>query len=264
MLNAVRSNTPPWATGVLSLLALGLMNPAGNAQQPSDLKSGREVLDYSVEWKLINAGTAKYTYTPMPNSAVAASEVRLHLESTGLVSKFFRVNDDYTAMLNQNFCAQSSFLSAHEGNRNRETRITYDSKSRKASYLERDLNKKGATVTHEVDIPPCVYDVVGGMMALRNLRLEPGKTGQLPLSDGKKTVAVKVESQLREEIKTAQGPVKAIRYEVFLFNNVMYKRQGHLHIWLSDDSRRVPVQIQVRLQFTIGTITLRLEKEEKL
>jgi hypothetical protein len=57
---------------------------------------------------------------------------------------------------------------------------------------------------------------------------------------------------------------KTIRYEVFLFDNVLYKRSGHLHIWLTDDNSRLPVQLQVRLQFTIGTITLKLEKEDKL
>jgi hypothetical protein len=44
---------------------------------------------------------------------------------------------------------------------------------------------------------------------------------------------------------------------------VLYRRYGHLHIWLTDDARKLPVQIRVRLQFTIGTITLQLEKEEK-
>ena len=73
----------------------------------------------------------------------------------------------------------------------------------------------------------------------------------------------RVESQRREDVKTELGTFHAIRYEVFLFDNVLYKRSGHLHIWLTDDDRRLLVQLQVRLQFTIGTITFRLTKEEK-
>jgi hypothetical protein len=42
----------------------------------------------------------------------------------------------------------------------------------------------------------------------------------------------------------------------------LYKRPAHLEIWLSDDRRRLPVQIRVRMPFTIGTITLQLEKHE--
>lgn len=233
--------------------------------QPGSNQPGlnqKEVLDYSVEWRLIAAGDAKFTWTSLSNAPMGASEVRLHLESKGLVSRLFRVDDDYTVMLGQNFCAQNTFLVAHEGSRNRETRVTYDAQRKQADYLEKDLTKN-TTATHQVEIPACVHDVLGALMVLRTLRLEPGKTAQIPVSDGKKFVQVKVEAQRREQLKTALGTVNTIRYEAFLFDNVLYKRSGHLHIWMTDDERRLPVELQVRLQFTIGTITLRLEKEEK-
>ena len=67
---------------------------------------------------------------------------------------------------------------------------------------------------------------------------------------------------MREDLKTPLGTFKTIRYEVFLFDNVLFKRSGHLHVWLTDDAERLPVQLQVRLQITIGTITFRLWKPE--
>jgi hypothetical protein len=229
-------------------------------------RTGHEVLDYEIEWRLIPAGTAKLTFDniarPSTPAGSAASEIRLHIESSGLVSRLFRVEDDYTSSLGQNVCAQSTFLVAHEGNRNKETRVLFDTPNRKATWIEKDF-VKNATNTQAVEIPPCVHDVLGGLMVLRNLHLEPGKTVQVPLSDGKKFVRAKVEAQRREDVKTASGTFRTILYEVFLFDNVLYKRSGHLHVWLSDDDRRLPVQLRVRLQFTIGTITFRLVKEEK-
>ena len=44
---------------------------------------------------------------------------------------------------------------------------------------------------------------------------------------------------------------------------MVLNRSGRVFIWLTDDHLRLPVQIQVRLQLTIGTITLQLEKEGK-
>jgi hypothetical protein len=260
-----------WRVAILSTLlivapfihgpAAGQQDPIAPAPAAAKIPENEE-LDYGIEWRLVTAGTAKLTSKTLPHSATPAVEVRLHLESAGLVSRLFRVDDDYTAALDENLCAQNTFLSAHEGSRNRETRVNYNSQSRKADYSEKDL-VKNSTVTHDVEIPACVHDVLGALMVLRTLQPEPGNTVKIPVSDGKKFVQVKIESQRREEIKTPLGMRKTIRYEVFLFNNILYKRDGHLHVWLTDDSLRLPVQIQVRLQFTIGTITLKLEKEEK-
>jgi hypothetical protein len=101
------------------------------------------------------------------------------------------------------------------------------------------------------------------LYSLRTLNLQPGQTTQVAVSDGKKSVLARVEAQQREDIKTPAGSFKTIRYEAFLFNDVLYRRYGHLYIWLTDDARKLPVQIRVRLQFAIGTITLQLDKEEK-
>jgi hypothetical protein len=222
----------------------------------------KESFIYGIDWRLFNAGKARVDLTtttePRPES-----QIKLHLESTGFVSKLFRVEDDYTALLNRNLCAESVSLISHEGSRMRDTRITFDAETKKASYLERDRAKNNAVVlAQETEIPPCVHDVVGALFFLRTLNLEPGQSAQVPVSDGKKSVTVKVEAQAREDVKTPAGTFKTIRYEVYLFNNVLYRRSAHVNVWLSDDRRRVPVQIRVRMTITIGTITLTLEKHE--
>ncbi|HVV45648.1 MAG TPA: DUF3108 domain-containing protein [Bryobacteraceae bacterium] len=262
-----------WRAAILSILAVAGPFAAGQESPsavsppalliPAENVPGHEILTYQIEWRLIPAGSAKLTWTPMAHAGAAVNELRLHLESTGLVSRLFRVEDDYTSSLNPNLCAENSFLAAHEGSRNKETRVTYDVQAHKATSVEKDLNKN-STAMHDVDIPPCVHDVLGGLLVLRTLRLEPGKTVQIPVSDGKKFAQVKIESQRRENLNTPMGMRKTIRYEVFLFDNVLYKRSGRLHIWLTDDNERLPVQLRVHLQFAIGTITFKLQKEEKL
>ena len=218
----------------------------------------RETLDFAIEWRLIPAGTAKLTFSGSPSN----SQVKLKLDSAGLVSRLFKVDDDYTATLGDNLCAQSSTLIAHEGSRNRETRVTYENSARRAVSVEKDPDKN-TTATREVEIPPCVHDVIGALMLLRRMTLEPGKTTQIPVSDGKKFVQIRVESQRREEVKTSRGVQKTIRYEAFLFDNLLFRRSGHLHLWLTDDERRLPVQLQVKMNLAIGTITFRLEKDDR-
>ncbi len=250
--------------GSLPFLIAILCTPLGSQQiglpeSPALVPPPGERLHYAVEWKLITAGRATLGWS---GEASNGWQTTLHIESTGLVSKLFKVQDDYKSTLAANLCATGSQMIASEGTRRRDTRIVYDRDTRKAHYLERDLVKNAVALEKEIDIPACVYDIIGALYHLRTLSLEPGQSVQLPLSDGKKSVNARIEAQTREEIKTPAGARKTIRYEAFVFSNVLYQRPGRVLIWLTDDRKRVPVQIRVRLQFHIGTITLLLEKEE--
>ena len=232
------------------------------ALSQSNTLPAKETLYYSIDWRLFTAGKARVelTTTPQPRPGY---QVNLHLESTGIVSKLFKVEDDYSANMSSAYCAQSLQMTTHEGSRLRETKITFDAEAKKASYLERDRARNNAIVlSQETDIPPCVHDVIGGLFFIRTLNLEPGQSTQIPVSDGKKSVMVKVEAQAREDVKTPDGTFKTIRYEVYLFDGVLYRRSAHVNVWVSDDRRKLPVQIRVRMTFTIGTINLQLEKHE--
>ena len=225
--------------------------------QPAGLPS-RETLTYNVEWRLITAGKARIEWNA--NAAQRGWELRMRLESTGLVSKLFKVDNEYKVQMNQGLCLESSSLRALEGRRQRETRITVE--HGKAAYLERDVLRNATVLAQEIDVPACVHDVAGGLFFLRTLNLEPGQSIQVPVTDGKKSVMARVEAQPREDVKTPAGTFRAIRYEIFLFNNVLYRRPAHVYLWLTDDRNRLPVQIRVRMQIAIGTITLQLEKHE--
>ena len=236
-----------------------VLTATGSAISPANLPT-REILAYSIEWRLITAGTARLTW----GGEQDAWQAKLHVESAGLISKFYRVLDDYTAALSPDLCTLNAHITAEEGRRNRETHLTFDPRTRKANRVEKDRLTNAVVDSHNIDIPPCVHDVVGGLYFLRTLRLEPGQNTQVPVSDGKKSVMARVEAQQREEVKTPAGTHQTLRYEVFLFNDVLYHRAGRLYVWLTDDARKVPVQIRVRLPFAIGTITLQLQKEERL
>jgi hypothetical protein len=238
-----------------------LVSLCATARAQTGSLPGRESLQYNVEWRLITAGKARLDWTSLPGVR-GGFESKLHLESTGLVSKLFKVEDDYISRLNSSLCVQTAHSVTHEGVRQREAHTTFDYDTRKASYLERDRVRNTTLIQREIEIPACVHDVIGGLYFLRTLNVEVGQAIQVPVSDGKKVANARVESQQREDVKTPAGTFHTVRYELFLFNNVLWNRSGHLYIWFTDDRRRIPVQIRFRLPFTIGTITLQLEKME--
>lgn len=244
------------------LLVLLLANSALPQQQPAHslpFATGKETLTYAVEWRLIRAGTAKLQWTPSPT--FWQGDVKL--ESVGLVNKLYRVDDTYVARGNDGLCATSSLLHAIEGKRNRETTVSFDRIKKHASYFEKDLTKNALVLTKDISVPACVHDLYSGLQKLRTLEIQPGQSAQIPISDGKKMAMVKVEAQEHEQVTTPTGNHKTTRYEVFIFNDVIYNRKARCFIWLTDDAKRTPVQIRVRMQsFLIGNINLTLEKEE--
>jgi len=227
--------------------------PAADTAAP-----GSEVLSYNIEWRFIHGGNARLTWSPAGDGFAA----RLHLESAGMVSSIYKVDDEYTSVSDRDLCAVSLSLQSSEGSRRHDTAVTFDAARRKATYRDRDL-VKNVTVTHETDIQPCTQDIFGALHALRRLRLEPGRSTEIPISDGKKAVMAKVEAQERETLKLASTTYKTVRYEAFLFNNVLFRRRGRLFVWMTDDDRRLPVQIRIHMPFYIGTVTLQLARVSK-
>lgn len=232
------------------------------ASAPPAASPSQETLSYSIEWRLIFAGNARLSLARNRSGDKPAWLSRLHLESGGLVSKLYKLDDNLSVEMEDQFCTTSTDLNTFERSRHHETKVTYDRARGKATYVERDLLHNSIFKTAEVDIPACVGDIIGGLYKIRTLRLEPGQSTQVPLSDGKKSVSVRVDAQQREQIKTKAGTFNTIRCEAFIFNGVLYARKAQLLVWLTDDARRLPVQIRARLSFPIGSITFQLEKEE--
>ena len=187
---------------------------------------------------------------------------QMKLESEGIVSTLFKIHDLYSVDYDDPFCATSTMMDSFEGKRHHETSVTYDRFRNHATYLERDMLKEIVLHSSQIAVPNCVQEVITAFIKLRTMSVAPGQSIQLPMSDGRKSAAVKVEAQEREEVKTPAGSFQAIRYEANMLNGVIYSRKGRAFIWLTDDEQRLPVQIRLRMQFPIGTVTLQLAKEE--
>ena len=254
-----------WVKIAAACLGLSVVFPSlpqsrvdGNA---TAVLPSKEELSYTVEWRLIYAGNAVLKVDPTGSADGAPWQVKLHLESAGLVSKLYHLDDKYDVEMDNHFCAASTNLDAMERSRHHETSVQFDRARGKASYVERDLLKNSVIKTAESDIPACVSDIIAALYKLRTLPLEPGHAQQIAISDGKKTVSARIEPQARETLKLKSGTFETVRCEANIFNGVLYNRKGEFLVWLTDDARHLPVQIRARMSFPIGSITLELDKE---
>jgi hypothetical protein len=157
----------------------------------------------------------------------------------------------------------TSDLDAQEGKHHKLTLLKFDLLHNKVEYDDHDL-LKNTSDKRWLDVPPCTYEIAGALASLRGLDIPPGRSASLPITDGKKVAFSKIEAQARESVNCGGKTYQTIRYEAFVFDNVLYKRKGRLLIWLTDDAARVPVQLRFQLGFPIGTVTVELDKQQQL
>ena len=207
----------------------------------------------------MTAGIANLEYV---QSGPKAWAINLELESAGVVNHLYRVQDKYKVTSDDHFCASSAALDAQEGKRHNQARLTFDNSSHRVLFDEHDF-VKNSSLKQELSIAPCTHEIAGALASLGQIDLQLGKSTTVPITNGKKMAQAKVEAQAREMVDIDGKKYQTVRYEAFLFDNVLYKRKGRLFLWITDDAERTPVQFQVQLGFPIGTISLELERQQR-
>jgi hypothetical protein len=218
-----------------------------------------EELVYRVEWRLITAGTATLDLTSRPDHTW---RTKLNIQSAGIVSRLYHVLDTYEVATDSKFCLVSSELDAQENKRHVNARMWLEGHP-KLRYEEKDLIKN-STTQKELDVPPCTREIAGALASLRLLNLQPGQSTTIPITDGKKVVSAKIENQARESLSWEGKKYQTMRYEAFLFDNLLYRRKGRLFVWITEDQERIPVQIRLQLGFPIGNVIVQLDKEQRI
>jgi hypothetical protein len=215
-----------------------------------------QVLHYTVEWRIWNAGVA----TLRIDSAGSEQKVSATADSTGFVSLLYKVADRFEAYFGRNsFCSTHIYKHSEEGLHKRDTNIRFDQVNRKAVLDEKNL-RNNETKRVEQDIPGCVTDVISSIFYVASLPLEPGRSYTFPLNDGGKTVDVKAHVEAREDIKTDIGTFHTVRVQPEAEAGVL-KSKGKIWVWYTDDANHTPVQMRAHMFW--GMLTFKLARIDR-
>ena len=145
-----------------------------------------------------------------------------------------------------------------QGKRVRTSEATFDQKTGKVMWVERDPNdpaRPERTLTGEFN--GVVQDVVSAVYYLRTQKLTPGISLEVEISDSGRVYRVPVRVVEKKRLKTVLGKVDAILVSPELFGERgMLNTTGQLSIWLTDDQRRIPVKAQLKTDYGTFDITL--------
>lgn len=211
-----------------------------------------EKLTYSVQWHMFNAGTA----TLLMQRLGATEHLTSTADSAGIANKIFPIHDTFNADIDpHSFCTQQILKHNEEGSKRLDRKIYFDYPRAKSEVDDKDL-KTGKEKHAEFDIPPCVSDVVSGFFYARSLPLRVGLSQTFPVNDGGKTTDVKLQVEGGEKIKGPMGEFQTLRVKAVPVAGPMTGK-AEITVWLTDDARRVPVQMKSKLGFATLFFQLR-------
>ncbi|MCY7374531.1 MAG: DUF3108 domain-containing protein, partial [Pyrinomonadaceae bacterium] len=160
------------------------------------------------------------------------------------------------------FAVKRTVKRDEQGKRVRESEALFDYQAKKVIYMETDPNDAARPPRQIASpIPANTQDLVTAIYTLRRLPLVVGKTFELTVSDSGLVYKIPVRVVAREQQRTVLGKVWCFRVEPELFGaNRIIEQKGSMILWITDDTRRLPVRSQINLN--IGRFEVKLKKIE--
>lgn len=215
-----------------------------------------ELLRYEVRWAGIPVGRATLSVVFDDSNGRAVYRVNSRAESNDIISVFFPVKDLVESVIDaETLLPYRLSVQQRHGRRKVKKHIEFDQESHVAT-----LSEKGKKI--EFDVPPGVQDVLSSLYYIRSLEtLLPGDSVFIDVHESKKNWRTEVRFEKREEIQLPAGKFKTVKVRALIRYEGLLMNKGDAFVWLSDDERRIPVQMEGKI--SIGSITTVLESIER-
>lgn len=207
-----------------------------------------ERLFFSVEYFGIAAG---YATLSVEEGIEINGRPTYHLIATARTHPafewFFKVRDKIGSYMDkQGIFSWRYEKHLHEGDYKNDTILDYNQLERKV------VNRNGRDI---YDAPPWAQDVLSLFYYYRVAAQDEPKTVVIPVvADNGKHYEVSVKILKKEKITVPAGTFNCLKVEPLLKFEGLFKHQGKLYIWITNDKRKVPVLI--RSKIVIGSIDI--------
>jgi hypothetical protein len=254
----------------LLLLLLTATGIFARAQQPAanQLSFARgEELFYEAEFKkglLRGANIGEFRFSARPEQTSAGDPLRLVADvvSKGFFPKLAGIHfhEHVESIIDPElFSPLRTNKLDEQGKRVRRSDAVFDHEKRKVTWTERDPNQNQPPRITSLDFSEPIQDVLSMIYFVRTQKLEVGKSFEIPVSDSGKVFRMSVAVVERKRIKCVLGSVNAIRIEPAMFGEGrMLRGEGKMSIWITEDSRHLPVWAQLKLN--VGTVDIKLKR----
>ena len=219
-------------------------------------KSG-EWLKFRMSYSnFFNAGFSTIEVKETKNSNKDAFHIIGTGKSTGLVSLFFKVKDDYQTFIYKDNLKPYRFIrKIDEGGYTKDKEITFDYNTNEATVKN---NKSNTETKHPINDE--IQDILSSLYFLRSQKLNTLKVGdeiELPMFFDQEIHNFKLLFLGEEVIKTKFGKVSSLAFRPMVQAGRVFKEQESVTVWISNDDNKIPLRIKASL--AVGSLRADLD-----
>jgi len=209
-----------------------------------------EKLTFDVKYGFVTAGVAEFFIPKVVKlSGRDVYNVTFKVSSVPAFDPFYKVRDRYETYVDVEGLFPWRFEQhIREGGYSRDFSAFFDQRKGKAKTSEGSY-----------DIPPAVQDIISAFYLARTFDFSKMKTGdrfKLQNFYNDKTYPLDVVYRGRETVSVDAGKFDCIIVEPLISEGGLFKSEGTLIVWLTNDDLRIPVKVKTKI--IIGSIDAEL------
>ena len=178
-------------------------------------------------------------------------QVLFTVNSTPTFSWIYKVEDRYETLLDVTGLFPWKFVqTVREGKYKRDFSAVFD-----------QVNNIAYAEDKQYPIPPYVHDVVSAFYYIRTLDYSASRIGQKSMLENfykDSTYSLAVKFLGRQRIEVDAGTYDCIILEPLIKEGGLFKSEGRVLVWLTDDERKIPIKVSTKI--IIGSIDAELRE----
>lgn len=233
---------------IFFLFSFSVISQNSFRYHPNESFGFGERLDYKVRYGFIVAGEGYLHILPKPvfRNGRECYDIRFQVNSLKSLEWIYKVRDWYSTILDVAGIFPWEFEQhIREGNYRRDFKAVFD-----------QVNNFAIVGDKKYKVPPFVHDIVSAFYYVRTLPLSSMPKDTIFylynfFKDSTYKLGVKILGKQTVEVEA--GKFRCVVVEPLVVEGGLFKSEGSIYIWLTDDERKMPVKVATKI--LIGYVT---------
>lgn len=228
---------------------------------PDPFRPGEKVV---LDARYMGTAVGDLTMETLPFADVNSTKAykfSTRLRSNKTFSLFYFIDDTTELYLDAERLVPLTFsVHAEEKNKRQEIRTIYHWDTHEGEQWENRSEKDGKLTQARTKwkLPDSSQNLLSAIYYMRTFKLEPGSTLHFPVTHDDKVYDFSIETLRREALQTKVGTIPTLVVRANVPLNGLFKSKGDTLFWLTDDDRKLLVQVEAEI--SIGKVTAQVKE----